>query len=203
MKYFTTRPEGYYWGEEKSKVEHFSIDFDEPSLTEETTDYTLQLGDYAFKHRFEFDWTIERLRHSIEQLCFRHTKSWIDFPFDDVITRLDCEAVSEGENRCGRDLILVTVIPNGYVYEYNRIGVKMSLEECEKANKLQSKTAIVDAKEFIQELYSKILLLADSEYDGNSDLSPEIFRKKFQSNIIEEYLSRGRLETDDGKPIGR
>ena len=202
METFTVKPNGYFFNKDDILLEAFSIDFIEPDLDSRSTSFVIKLGDYGFEHEFEFDFHIEQLRHSIEQLCFRHTKSWIDFPFDDTLTRLDCETFSEGDSGFGRDLLLVTIIPNGYVREYDKLDTKTPYDKLEDSPLLESHTAYVDAKKFIKELYTKILIIADGNYNGGQ-LSPTIFRQKIKSQIIEEYLTTDRLECDDSKCLPR
>jgi hypothetical protein len=201
VEIFTKKPEGYCWNIDNMSMENFSIDFIEPSLSDRCTEFIIKLGDYGFTHMYEFEFSIEKMRHSIEQLCFGYTKAWIDFGFDETVTRLDCEAVSKWENGSMTDLIRVTIIPNGYVREYNKIENEKSVEDGE-CSPLGGYTAYVDAKDFIKELYTKIMKIADGEYDGGA-LSPEIFREKFKSGIIEKYLSNGKIEIDDSRALPR
>lgn len=202
METFTVKPEGYFFNKDNIPLEVFSIDFNDADLDARSTSYVIKLGEYGFEHEFEFHFHLENLRHSIEQLCFRHSKAWLDFPFDDTVTRLDCETFSEGNSGFGRDLILVKIIPNGYVREYDRINSNTNYEELEESPLLGSHIAYVDAKDFISELYTKIMKIADGEYTKGA-LSPVLFRQKFKSPIIEQYLSTDRLEQDDSIVLPR
>ncbi len=205
METFTVKPDGYFVNKDDIPLETFSIDFNDTDLDARSTSYVIKLGEYGFEHEFEFHFHLESLRHSIEQLCFRHTKAWIDFPFDDTVTRLDCESVSEGNSGFGKDLILVKIIPNGYVREYDRINSNTkydNYDEMEKAPLLDSHIAYVDAKNFIKELYTKIMTISDGEYERGC-LTPDLFQQKFKSAIIEKYLTTDRLEQDDSIVLPR
>lgn len=187
MEYGTCEPDGQFI--KKYEVEEqFQINFEDADLSDRSCIITITVGKYTFETIFEFFWEIEKIRHSIEQLCFRFTRCYIDFPFDDTRTRLDCETCGKIEGGiCGRNLIKLTIYPNCYAKELSKVG---------------NYTTFVDAKEFIRTLYERIMDISKEEYQGGG-ISPEVFRKKFHSDIIEAYLSRDKFENDDSKVLER